>query len=317
MDVWVRVFPHAVPGQGRGLPKGGQASGSWERRDVGLKSTKPVTRWALVSVTGIASLALSGCSQATWEQWTRWGLPEAATDRAPHIGNLWNGAWIASMVIGVFVWGLIFWVIFRYRRTDEQMPRQTRYNVPLEVLYTLVPFLIIGVLFVFTVQAQNNVLAKETEQPVHEINVIGQKWSWTFNHMQADNPAIGTVVHEVGTLEKIPDLYLPVNQPVRFNLKSADVIHSFWVPEFYFKLDVIPGRLNSFDVTPTREGTFLGKCAELCGTYHAAMIFNVHVVSEQEYLAHLQELAARGQTGEIEGPSFPVTGPVYNEEKEG
>ncbi|MGK5643212.1 cytochrome c oxidase subunit II, partial [Streptomyces sp. URMC 126] len=99
------------------------------------------------------------------------------------------------------------------------------------------------------------------------VNVVGQKWSWTFNYMEANNPdAGGVVTHEVGTIEKIPNLYLPVSQSVRFRLKSADVIHSFWVPAFYFKMDVIPGHPNQFDLTPTRIGVYDGKCAELCGT---------------------------------------------------
>ena len=257
------------------------------------------------SVLG-ATLALSGCSAETTAQWGRFGLPEAASDRAPYIGNLWVGAWVASLVVGVFVWGLIVWVMIRYRkrRPDEQ-PRQTRYNLPLELLYTLVPFLIIGVLFFYTVQAQNGVNAKETVKPVTTVNVIGQKWSWTFNYMEAANPAVGADVHEVGTIDKIPDLYLPVNKPVRFNLTSADVIHSFWVPAFYYKLDVIPGRKNSFDITPDKIGVYSGKCAELCGTYHAAMLFTVHVVSDQEYTAYLNDLKAKGQVGEIKAPDYP------------
>jgi cytochrome c oxidase subunit 2 len=256
-------------------------------------------------------LALAGCSAETAAQWGRFGLPQAASDRAPFVGNLWVGAWIASLVVGVFVWGLIIWVMIRFRKrhADEQ-PRQTRYNLPLELLYTLVPFLIIGVLFFFTVQAQNGVLAKETTRPLTTINVIGQKWSWTFNYMEASNPAVGTVVHEAGTIDKIPDLYLPVNKPVRFNLASADVIHSFWVPAFYFKLDVIPGRHNSFDVTPDRVGVYSGKCAELCGTYHSAMLFTVHVVTEQEYTAYLNELKAKGQVGEITAPDYPNVVPA-------
>ena len=139
--------------------------------------------------------------------------------------------------------------------------------------------------------------------------MLGQKWSWTFNYMEDQNPAVGAVVHEGGTIEKIPDLYLPVNESVRFNLTSADVIHSFWVPEFYFKLDVIPGHPNSFDVTPNRTGTFLAKCAELCGTYHSAMLFNVHVVSVDEYNAYLKGLLAKGQTGELKAPVWVNTVP--------
>ena len=262
-------------------------------------------------MVAVASAAiLTGCTSDTLAQWGRWGMPEAASDRAPFIGNLWNSAWIASMVIGVFVWGLIGWVVFRYRRrAEDETPRQVRYNLPLEILYTLVPFLIIGVLFFFTVQSQNAVLAKEADEDVHVVDVIGQKWSWTFNYREADNPAIGADAHTVGTLEDIPTLVLPLGEPVRFNLQSADVIHSFWVPDFYFKLDVIPGHPNSFDVTPTKEGTFLGKCAELCGTYHAAMVFNVEVVSVDEYNARIKELAASGGEGVVAVPAFPSSGP--------
>ncbi len=285
-----------------------------------VKNRKPAARVMLgVSAGAALVLGLSGCSQSTIEQWGRVGFPEPASDRAPFIGDLWVGSWIASMVIGVFVWGLIFYAIIKFRRkgADAKAPRQTRYNLPLELLYTLVPFLIIGVLFFFTVQAQNNILAKAgPDKPLHTLNVLGQKWSWTFNYMEEANPAVGAVVHEIGTIEKIPDLYLPLNQPVRFNLKSADVIHSFWIPDFYFKLDVIPGHPNSFDVTPTKAGTFLGKCAELCGTYHSAMVFNVHVVSEEEYSAYLKGLAAKGQTGEVTPPAFPNSAPTLPQ-KEG
>lgn len=275
-------------------------------------------RKLLLAGTAIfASLSLTACSAETLEQWSRFGLPEAATDRAPHIGNLWVGAWIASLIIGFFVWGLMGWVAVRYRRShDDHHPRQTRYNLPLELLYTLVPFLIIGVLFFFTVNAQNNVLAKEPTPPAHTVNVIGQKWSWTFNYMEEQNPAVGAIVHEVGTIDRIPDLYLPVNQPVRFNLTSADVIHSFWVPAFYFKLDVIPGHPNSFDVTPDKLGTFSGKCAELCGTYHSAMLFTVHVVSEDEYSAYLNRLKTAGQVGEIKAPTYPNVVPSVPAEEE-
>ncbi len=264
----------------------------------------------LVAAAGVGALALAGCSADTVAQWGRFGLPEAATDRAPMIGGLWTGAWIAALVVGVFVWGLIGWVAFRYRKKSaDHLPEQKQYNLPLELLYTLVPFLIIGVLFFYTVQTQNNVNAKVTDQPVHTINVVGQKWSWTFNYMESGNPAVGADVHEAGTIDKIPDLYLPVNKPVRFNLHSADVIHSFWVPAFYYKLDVIPGRTNTFDVTPDKLGTFSGKCAELCGTYHAAMLFTVHVVSEDDYTAYLNTLKAAGQTGEIKAPEYPNTVP--------
>ena len=277
----------------------------WEGGLSVVKNRTHLRRWLVFGAGVLVVPALTGCSQDTLAQWGRWGMPVAASQQAPWIGDLWNGAWIASLVIGVFVWGLILWVMFRYRRKNNtEVPRQTRYNLPLEIMYTLVPFLIIGVLFFFTVRSQDAVLAKSA-QPQHTVNVLGQKWSWTFNYMEQQNSAVGAVVHEGGTIEKIPDLYLPVNESVRFNLTSADVIHSFWIPEFYFKQDVIPGHPNSFDVTPNRTGVFLAKCAELCGTYHSAMLFNVHVVSVDEYNAYLKGLAAKGQTGEIKAPAWP------------
>lgn len=249
---------------------------------------------ALVTITG-GVLALTGCSS----QWARFGMPAPASEEAHHILQLWVGAWIASLVVGGLVWGLIGWAVIRYRRKqgDPPIPRQTTYHLPLELLYTLVPFLIIGVLFFYTVRAQDAVLEQNREPDV-VINVVGQKWSWTFNYLEQDNPKVGTAAYEYGTLETIPDLYLPVNKRVRFNLESADVIHSFWIPNFLFKRDVIPGHSNSFDVTPTQLGTYDGKCAELCGQYHALMLFKVHVVTQEEYEAHVRELAANGQAGE-------------------
>ncbi|MCW2812242.1 MAG: ctaC [Friedmanniella sp.] len=233
-------------------------------------------------------------------QLKRLGLPEAASDRAPFIHDLWIGTWITAAVVGVGVWGLIGWVVVRYRTNHNKMPRQNRYNLPLEIFYTLAPFIIIGVLFYYTILAQTAVQTK-VDKPDVTMEIVGQKWSWTFNYKSAENPAVGQDVWSAGTINKTPDLYLPVGKSVRFNLSSFDVIHSFWVPAFYEKLDVVPGRHNSFDVTPNKEGVFAGKCAELCGTYHSAMLFNVHVVSEDEYNAYLKTLVAAGQTGEAKG----------------
>lgn len=247
-------------------------------------------------------LALSGCSEGDVGALKRLGMPESASDRAEPMADLWVNTWIAAGIVGVFVWGLMIWSVIRYReRSSRQaLPRQNRYNLPMEVLYTLAPFIIIGVLFYYTISTQNTVLAK-TPDPTHTINVNGQKWSWTFNYKEADNAAVGEDVWEAGTIERTPDLYLPVGQTVHFNLSSPDVIHSFWVPAFHYKLDVVPGRANNFEVTPTKEGVYRGKCAELCGTYHSAMLFNVRVVSEDEYNAYLKGLAEKGQTGEARG----------------
>ncbi|GAB3623463.1 cytochrome c oxidase subunit II [Mariniluteicoccus endophyticus] len=259
-----------------------------------MSLTKRGRRLTGAALFGLAAVALSGCAQAGPGQGHLFGLPEPSTDRAPHIGNLWVGSWIATLAIGILVWGLMGWAFIRYRRRDvDEVPKQTRYNLPLEVMYTIVPFLIIGVLFFWTVKTQNAMYDK-SETSAHTVDVVGQKWSWTFNYNEAG-------VWDAGTIEKTPDLYLPVNKTVTFNLDSPDVIHSFWVPTFYMKLDVIPGRTNSFQVTPNKVGVFAGKCAELCGTYHSAMLFNVHVVPQEEFDAKMGELKAKGQVGKIKG----------------
>jgi cytochrome c oxidase subunit II len=233
----------------------------------------------------------------------RLGLPVSASDNGAPIGDLWIGSWIAAGIVGLTVWGMIGYVVLRYRSDNNNMPRQNRYNLPMEIFYTIAPFIVIGVLFYYTILAQNKVVA-ESPNPDVTVNVVGQKWSWTFNYKTANNPAVGSDVYEAGTINKTPTLYLPVGKSVRFNLSSPDVIHSFWVPAFYRKLDVIPGKLNQhLDLTPTKEGMFRGKCAELCGTYHSAMLFNVAVVSEAEYNAYLKTLVAKGQVGEAKGPA--------------
>jgi len=273
-------------------------------------------RRGLLGLLAVAALALAGCSQQTMEQLERLGLPEPAGDRAPYIHDLWIGTWIAAGVIGIGMWGLIFWASIRYRTHHNEMPRQSRYNLPMEIFYTLAPFVVIGVLFYYTILAQNRVLAAVPEPDV-TIDVVGQKWSWTFNYKEADNPAVGSDVWEAGTISMTPDLYLPVNNSVHFNLSSPDVIHSFWIPSFYMKLDVVPGRHNNFYATPTKEGVFAGKCAELCGTYHSAMLFNVHIVSEDDYNAYLKTLIAKGQTGEAKGAAMANSNAQVNKSEGG
>ena len=254
-----------------------------------------------LSVFGL--LFLTGCSPELTAQILRLGFPPPASDRSPVILNLWIGTWIAAFAVGFLVWGLIGWASNRYKTRHAKMPRQSRYNLPMEIFYTIAPFIIIGVLFYYTVLAQNAV-QKKTPNPDVTIDVVGQKWSWTFNYKAANNPAVGQDVWEAGTINKTPDLYLPVGKRIQFNLSSPDVIHSFWVPSFYEKLDVIPGRHNSLQMSPTTEGIFAGRCAELCGTYHSAMLFNVHIVSENDYNAYLKTLIAKGQIGEAKGPAW-------------
>ncbi len=277
-------------------------------------TTGLVRRRVGVSLAVLASLVLlSGCSTAEIEQWQRFGLPEGASTSATEIETLWVGAWIAAFLVGFLVWGLIIWAVIRYRRrADDEIPTQVRYNLPIEVLYTIAPFVVIFVLFYHTVVTQEAVLnadAEKTQDP-EQILVVGQQWSWSFNYMGKDGrdqpgESGGNDVFTVGTVADRPTLYLPVDEPVRFILRSPDVIHSFWIPAFYFKLDVVPGRVNTWTTTPTKEGTYAGKCAELCGLQHSRMLFDVKVVSRAEYDRQLQSLEQQGNTGVVMGSTEP------------
>jgi cytochrome c oxidase subunit 2 len=249
-----------------------------------------------LAVVVLAALVLSGCSPDADNDLARLALPVGSTDRTQDIWELWLGAWIAVLVIFLLVFGLIMYSAVRYRRrSDDEIPAQIRYNLPIEALYTFAPVIIVAVFFFHTVTSQNNVLER-VDKPDHTVEVIGSQWQWAFNYLD-ENTTQGEDVFDVGTPQEPTELWLPVNESVRFELKSPDVAHSFWIPEFYFKMDVIPGKVNSFDLSPTREGVFTGRCAELCGLYHSRMLFKVHVVSRAEYDAHLEKLKAAGQIG--------------------
>jgi cytochrome c oxidase subunit 2 len=241
-------------------------------------------------------LTLTGCSKDTTDQLKRLGLPEAASDRSTYVSTLWIGAWTACLVVGLLVWGLIAYCALRFRRrSDDEEPRQVRYHLPIEMLYTVAPLIVVAVFFYFTVEKQDKVLAT-VAHPDHQVVVTAQQWSWTFSYLH-ESATSGTSVYDVGTPAREPQLWLVKDQSVDFTLTSADVVHSFWVPSFYFKLDIIPGRDNSFQMTPTKLGTFQGRCAEYCGFLHARMLFTVHVVTSQQFDAHLRALKARGAVG--------------------
>jgi cytochrome c oxidase subunit 2 len=256
---------------------------------VGLQLPKRARRLSGVALLIPALLFLSSCSEADKGEWKRGAMPVAASDRSDAIIEFWQWTWIAALAVGVLVWGLIIYAVIAFRRrSDDEIPVQTRYNLPMEILYTVAPVIAVLVLFDYVVKVQNDVVAEPSAD--HTINVVGQKWSWSFNYYK-DDAINGQTANVVGTPAQPPTLYLPVNEVVQFKLDSPDVIHSFWVAGFHYKEDVIPGKTNTFTLTPTREGTYAGKCAELCGVYHSRMLFNVKIVSASEYDAYLKKLA--------------------------
>jgi cytochrome c oxidase subunit II len=240
-----------------------------------------LARLAALGLLGM--LTLTGCDLNN-EFW-RFGWPEGITEEATAMRQLWTGSVIAALVVGFAVWGLILWSVVRHRKRGDELPKQTAYNLPLEIVYTIIPFVIIAVLFFYTVVTQNRVQERSAE-PDLTVAVNAFKWNWQFVYPGTEAPD-GQPVETVGNSEEIPILVVPTGQDVRFEVASADVIHSFWVPEFLFKLDVIPGnengRDNVFEVTIDEEGAYVGRCAELCGTYHAFMNFEVRSVSPEDF----------------------------------
>lgn len=254
--------------------------------------------------TVFAAVVLVGCSPLDESSAKRLAMPKAGSTESESMWNLWLGAWSAVLVAYVLVFGMIIYSVVKFHRKDPNAPapRQIRYNLPLEALYTIAPIIVISVFFFHTITIQNDVVT-EDPNPDHTIEVVGSKWQWTFNYLEPEANG-GVDVFDQGDTANLPSLYLPVNESVRFELISPDVIHSFWVPEFYYKLDVVPGNIqgkdgkpNSFTVTPNRTGEFTGRCAELCGKYHSRMMFKVHVVERAEYDQHMRDLEAAGQTG--------------------
>jgi cytochrome c oxidase subunit 2 len=267
-----------------------------------LHLPKHARRMVTVAAFSAGLLLVGGCSTAEKDQIKRLGEPQGVTNRTPPIHSLWMGSWLAAILVGILVWGLIGYACVKFRRRrDDEVPVQTRYNLPIEILYTVAPLIMVLVLFFFTVTAQDKVLASPRTD--HTVTVVGQQWSWTFNYDKDAALDGSTTVFDSGTPADKPTLYLPVNKAVEIKLYSPDVIHSFWVPAFLFKMDVVPGRKNHFSFTPNRVGTYDGRCAELCGVYHSRMLFTVKVVSESDYAAHLRELKAQGNIGPALGGS--------------
>jgi len=183
-------------------------------------------------------------------------------------------------------------VIF-HRKRGDRLPAQARYNMPIEIMYTAVPFVLIAVLFYFTAKDENYI-DNLPKHPAVRVEVLGFQWSWQFNYPQYHVTNTGNMWQE----GPLPVLEIPKGETVQFDLTSQDVIHAFWVPQFLFKRDVIPGHPNHFTITATKTGTFTGHCSELCGLYHAKMLFTLKVVTPQQFQAYMaQEQAAQSSSG--------------------
>jgi cytochrome c oxidase subunit 2 len=236
-----------------------------------------------------AALVLSGC-----------GMHPGGTPQGREINHLWNILFAAGGVIFVAVEILIVVTIVRYRRRDDVLPKQTHGNNLLEVVWTLVPLAIVVALFAISWQGINMVNA-ESANPDRVMRVEGFQWQWNFTYVGEQLPVKAgedaKALTLEGTIARPPEMVLPVGEKIRFELQSADVIHSFFVPGWNFKRDVIPGRTNSFEVTVDRLGTFPGQCAEYCGLQHNNMHFTVKVVERGEFDKWLAEAKKQAVSG--------------------
>ncbi|WCO67405.1 cytochrome c oxidase subunit II [Iamia majanohamensis] len=226
----------------------------------------------------VAVLVLGGCG-------TSFGLADPASEQADTVASFWSPAVWAALAVGAFVWALITWSIIRYRRRSDALPTQVAEHIPIELTYTVIPIIIVVVLFAFGTLAQRDVSDRASDPDV-TVLVEGFQWSWRFTYEDQD-----VIVTGDGEGTDGPELVLPVDQTTRLELVALDVNHSFWVPRFLSKRDLIPGVDNEIDVTPNVLGTHQGRCAEFCGLDHWRMYFKVRIVSEADFQAWVAENA--------------------------
>lgn len=244
---------------------------------------------------------LGGCNAPTF------GAFRGATTQARDEFKLWVGLFIAGLAVAAIVWGLIFWSVARYRRRrDDEMPKQFHENIPLEIVYTVIPLIIVGFIFYFTVRTENEVDAV-AKRPAEVVHVLAYRWGWQFTYDNAQGRSEGVVIRtkaqpkllaQPARSNQYPQLVLPKGVPTRIVLTSADVVHGFYVPAFNFSRYAQPGVTNVFDLTPTKAGVFRAQCSEYCGLYHSEMLFSVRVESSSAFSRWLgTQQASQAQSG--------------------
>ena len=286
------------------------------------------SKWAALPVAAMLVAVLAACTPQQYQ--TGWLPGEMGTsDVGDRIASFWVGSWIVLLAIGVLVWGLLIWaaVVYRRRKDDKGLPAQMRYHMPIEAFFTIVPVILVAVFFAFTAREQSIIeenfatgdqaagSSQNAPADVH-LEVYGKQWAWDFNYLEVNGSKYDAGVYyqgiqaqptrdEQGQLTgevdeaQLPVLYVPVGANVTVDLKSRDVAHSFWIIDFHYKEDTIPGQTNQWSFVAEREGTYIGKCAELCGEFHSMMLFQVKVVSQDEYNAYIQSLRDAGQVGRL------------------
>ncbi|MHC5066057.1 MAG: cytochrome c oxidase subunit II [Planctomycetota bacterium] len=196
-------------------------------------------------------------------------LPEAASTFAPSVDGLFYFCVWVSIFSFALIAGLLTWSSVMHRRKTEDQPpiSNVTHNTTLEVIWTLIPTIIVFIIFAWG--WKGNLDQSVAPSNALQYRVTGQQWNWLFYHPGSSFPA--------------NELYVPVNTPVKITMDSKDVIHSFFVPAFRVKRDVLPGRYQIIWFEATKTGVYDMFCAEYCGTEHSKMTTKVHVVTQEEY----------------------------------
>lgn len=253
-------------------------------RSISIKRVVLSGVLALTCVTLLSSCSSQNISGLGYEK----GLSSINDITLP----LWQGAWIAAGIVGVITAILILWPVFfsRRKKGETGYPKQTRYNIPAEVVYTVVPFLIVAVLFYFTATSESKITKLSPSASVaHTIDVKGIQWSWQFTYQDASGATKPTVT---GTPEKPPVLYLAQGEAVRLNITANDVAHAFQIHPFLIQMQALPGVENHLEFIPKKVGTYPGFCNILCGRGHTYMRFYVKVVSPADYQTYINSVKA-------------------------
>lgn len=237
--------------------------------------------FVFLAAVGVASLTSCSSSKISGLGYDK-GLSSVNDTTLP----LWQGAWITAAVVGIFTLVLILWPAVFHRKKNDEFPKQTRYNVPTEVAYTLIPFIIVAVLFAYTARDEARITKVESATTaMHNIHVNGIQWSWQFTYDDAGPNATVT-----GTPAQPPTLVLPQGEKVRFTLTSNDVVHGFWIPAFMIQMQNLPHVENHLEFSANVLGTYPGRCNILCGRDHSQMLFKVKVVTPSQYQDYLKTL---------------------------
>jgi cytochrome c oxidase subunit 2 len=267
-------------------------------------------RWALLAVIG-APLVLGGCNF-----YPSYGASRGATTQGQETFKLYSGMMTTGIIVGGLVFLLILWTVIRYRKRSEEMPRQFHENVPIEIIYTVVPVIIVAFLFFFTVITENKVDAIQPVNasltaaggPVVNVRVTAFQWGWRFDYPDLNVGVAGETTN--GPNNHGPQMVVPVGETVQITLVSDDVIHGFYVRDFNFSRYALPGVTNFFDLNVIHTGTYNGQCTQICGLYHSEMLFSVRAVTPRGFAQWVSTEVSAGNTLQRSGSSAINNPPI-------